>query len=62
MFSAIAERGGILMKSVTIRDKKGKVMVKVLQHKNGTYDTWVLTNILDTIDIEIRDEKNCKVY
>ena len=49
------------MKSVTIRDKKGKLLIKVLHRKDGCYDILKL-NSLEEIDIEIRDDKNCKVF
>lgn len=47
------------MKSVTIKDKKGKMLIKILEHKDGTYTILHLKEY--DIDIEIRDDKGCKV-
>lgn len=49
------------MKSVTIKDKKGKMLIKVLEHKDGTYTILQLPEYDGVIDIEIRDDKGCKV-
>jgi hypothetical protein len=49
------------MKSVTIKDKKGKLLIKVLEHKDGTYTTLQLSEFDGQINIEIRDDKGCKV-
>lgn len=49
------------MKSVTIRDKKtGEVYLKVMRHKDGHYTIDQNYNI-SQVDIEVRDENNCKV-
>lgn len=48
------------MKSVTIRDDKGMILIKVLERKNGTYDILQETRCLH-LKIEIRDDKNQKV-
>jgi hypothetical protein len=48
------------MKSVTIRDKKGMILVKVMETKKGE----ILVDYLDTLiglDIEVRDNQNYKV-
>jgi hypothetical protein len=49
------------MKSVTIKDFTGKLLIKVLEHKDGTYTILQLSEYDGQIDIEIRDDKGCKV-
>ena len=49
------------MKSVTIKDRKGDILIKIVHTKNGKY-TCVHAGELDgQIYIEARDDKNCKV-
>jgi hypothetical protein len=50
----------VKMKSVTIKDKKGNLLIKVLHRKNGVYDI-LKEPSLDDIEIEIRDDSNSKV-
>ena len=49
------------MKSVKIADIYGRILVKVLRRKNGRYDIKVAKDIENKIDIDIRDDKNCRV-
>lgn len=49
------------MKSVIIKDKKGKLLIKVLEHKDGTYTILQLQEFDGQINIEIRDNKGRKV-
>lgn len=49
------------MKSVTIRDKKGKLMIKILQKKGGEYEIEFLEELVNTLTIDIRDDQGCKV-
>ena len=46
------------MRSVIIRDKSGEILIKVID-RNGEYE--VIKHSQVTSDIEIRDDKNCKV-
>jgi hypothetical protein len=50
------------MKSVTIRDCNGRILVKVLARKNGTHECMAAIDIADKIDVEIRDDQNKKVW
>jgi ribosomal protein L25 (general stress protein Ctc) len=49
------------MKSVTIKDSKGKILVKVLHRKNGEIDAILHTSIQDRISVDIRDNDNYKI-
>ena len=48
------------MKSITIKDKSGKVLLKVIHRKNGVIDGIKDTSITG-VSIEARDDKNCKI-
>jgi len=49
------------MKSVTIRDHKGQILIKVVHRKNGSIDTMKLVDLQD-ITIEVRDNDGKKVW
>ena len=50
------------MKSVTIRDKEGKIVVKVIHRKSGVYDTVRSKSFMAAgATIDIRDDKGRKV-
>ena len=49
------------MKSVTIKDKNGTIIFKVIQHKNGKYEMIREKNLCN-ISVEVRDERNMLVY
>ena len=49
------------MKSVTIRDKQGKILVKIIHRKNGQYDLIKTPEIDRDCDIEVRADDNSKV-
>ena len=51
---------GDIMKSVTIKDN-GKLVFKVIRRKCGRYEL-TYDERLAHLDIEIRDDDNCKVY
>ena len=48
------------MKSITIKDKFGKVLLKVIHRKNGIIDGIKDASIAN-VSIEVRDDKNCKI-
>ena len=48
------------MKSVTVKDK-GKVLIKVIHRKCGRYDV-IYDKRLAHLDIDVRNDNNCKVY
>jgi hypothetical protein len=49
------------MKSITIRHR-GKIVFKVIHRKSGRYDIIRDKDFADPdVEIEIRDERNCKV-
>lgn len=47
------------MKSVTIKDNEGRLLVKIIHRKNGEYELIQICNV--ALDIDVRDEKGCKV-
>ena len=49
------------MKSVTIRDKRGEILVKVIHRKNGKYDLIKTPEIDRDCDIEVGADDNSKV-
>lgn len=50
-----------MIKSVTVKDQYGKVLIKVIYRKNGKYETEITKELHNRILIEIRDENNAKV-
>ena len=49
------------MKSVTIRNKQGEILVKVIHRKSGGYDLISTPEIARDCDIEVRADDNSKV-
>ena len=50
-----------MMKSVTIKDKKRKLLIKVIYKKNGEYELIQTSELANLVDIDVRDNNNCKV-
>lgn len=50
-----------MIKSVTIKDAKGKLIFKVICRKNRSVEKTIDSQLLGNIEIDIRDEKNCKM-
>ena len=48
------------MKSVTLRTKQGKILVKIIHRKSGEYEL-IKDLTLQSIEIEVRDDKNRKI-
>ena len=48
------------MKSVTIRDQTGRILIKVIHRKSGAYEVLKAPD-LQTINLEVRDNDNHKV-
>lgn len=48
------------MKSITIRNKSGEVLIKILHKKSGEYELIKRSTLADT-DVEVRDDQNHKV-
>ena len=48
------------MKSITIRSKSGRVLLKILHRKSGQYDL-IKDSTLEDIEVEVRDDQGCKV-
>jgi len=49
-----------MIKSVTIKDKKGVLLFKIIHHKSGFYDMIKHPSLQDFV-VEVRDEKGHKV-
>jgi len=49
------------MKSVTIKDHNGKILVKVKQLKNGEYEATVANDLVGKISVDARTDENTKV-
>ena len=49
------------MKSVTIRNKQGEILVKVIHRKSGVYDLISTPEIARDCEIEARADDNSKV-
>jgi len=45
------------VKSITIKDKKGELILKVIKRKNGRYEMELSSDLKDKIDVTVRDEK-----
>ena len=50
-----------MIKSVTIKDIGGKIVLKVICHKNGEYEI-VKDKAHEWMKIEVRNENNQKLY
>jgi hypothetical protein len=48
------------MKSVTIKDRYGNLLLKVIHRKAGKYDLFRDEALAD-IDVDVRDDRGCKV-
>lgn len=48
------------MKSVTIRDAHGNLLIKIIERKNGTYDLFK-SNGCEYVQVEARDNSNHKI-
>jgi hypothetical protein len=49
-----------MIKSVTIKDKKGVLLFKIIHRKSGFYDVIKHVSLQDFV-VEVRDEKGHKV-
>lgn len=49
------------MKSVTIKDHSGKILVKVKHLKNGQYEATVVNDLVGKISVDARTDENTKV-
>lgn len=49
------------MKSITVKDKWGNLLIKVIHRKNGEYELVKHPDIQNDFAVEVRDDKNCKV-
>jgi hypothetical protein len=50
------------MKSVIIRDKvTGKVLIRLVHRKDHTIGATISSRMVGTIELEIRDDKGCKI-
>ena len=49
-----------MIKSITIKDKKGYLLLKVISRKNGKYEIIVDANLHD-LEIDVRNERMEKV-
>jgi len=59
LYTKFGRRRG--MKSVTIRNKQGKILVKIIHRKSGVYDLIKTPEIDRDCDIEVRADDNSKV-
>ena len=48
------------MKSVTIKDSRGNILIKVIHRKNGEYELMKICGG-DKLNIDVRDTQGCKV-
>ena len=55
-------KGTATMKSVTIKDRWGALILRVSQKKNGEIDMVADSSITTTIGIDVRDDQGKKVY
>ena len=49
-----------MIKSITIKDVRDKLLIKIIARKNGTYDM-IRDATLKDLEIEVRNEKNEKI-
>lgn len=50
------------MKSVTVKDRYGKIIIKVIHRKNGRYEIITAKTVHDSgATIEVRDDEGHKV-
>lgn len=49
------------MKSVTIKDHNGKILIKIKQLKNGEYEATVVNYLVGKISVDARTDVNTKV-
>ena len=50
-----------MIKSITIRDMRGRLLFRVICRKNGIYEM-IRSEDLKNFPCEVRDEKNQKVF
>ena len=50
------------MKSITIKDKNGLILLKIVHKKNGEFDMEYFAFAIDNFDIQVRDNDNSLVY
>ena len=48
------------IKSVTIRDRRGEILIKILKRKSGEYELIKVAGLKD-VEVEIRDTRGRKV-
>lgn len=49
-----------ILKSVTIKNQRGKLLIKILHRKNGEIEVTRISDY-ESLDIEVRDDDGCKV-
>jgi hypothetical protein len=50
------------MKSVTIKDMKGAIILKLLERKSGKFELILHRDIQGKVDITVRDDQGCMVW
>ena len=50
-----------MIKSVTVKNNSGKLLFKILCRRDGTYDLIEENSLENSINIEVRNEKNEKI-
>lgn len=51
-----------MIKSIKISDLRGNLIFKLLAKKNGEYEFICAKSIYYSLDIDVRNEKGCKIY
>lgn len=51
-----------MIKSIKISDLRGNLIFKLLAKKNGVYEFICEKHIYNSINIDVRNERGCKIY